>query len=174
MVDYYPNLILLQLDAHADLREDWQGSKYSHACTMRRCLEILPTKQLFQVGIRSGTWEEFNEIKKEKRLINQSLGKPAKDLEAVLKPFKGKPISLTIDLDWFDPSLISGTGTPEPGGYLWNDFAAIIDVLKEHLIIGGDIVELAPKLDPSEVSSITAAKVTRSMLLLLNLAKSHS
>ena len=174
IVDYYPNLILIQLDAHADLREDWLGSKYSHACSMTRCLEILPNKQLFQVGIRSGTRKEFDKIKREKRLIRQSIGKPAKDLEAALKPFKGKPIYLTIDLDWFDPSLVSGTGTPEPGGYLWNDFAAIIDVLKEHLIIGGDIVELAPKLDPSEVSSITAAKVTRSMLLLLDLSKSHS
>ncbi len=168
---YFPDLIVIQLDAHADLRDEWLGSKYNHACAMRRCLEILPSHKLFQVGIRSGTKKEILEMKKEKRLINQNFGKPSLELYKALKPYRGRPIYLTVDLDWFDPSIMSGTGTPEPGGFLWQDFASVIDVLKEHNLIGADIVELAPQLDPSGVSTILAAKTTRSLLILLSLSK---
>ena len=66
---------------------------------------------------------------------------------------------------------MSGTGTPEPGGFLWQDFASVIDVLKEHNLIGADVVELAPQLDPSGVSTILAAKTTRSLLILLSLSQ---
>ena len=138
---------------------------------MRRCLEILPSHKLFQVGIRSGTKKEILEMKKEKRLINQDFGKPSLELYKALKPYRGQPIYLTVDLDWFDPSIMSGTGTPEPGGFLWQDFASVIDVLKEHNLIGADIVELAPQLDPSGVSSILAAKTTRSLLILLSMSR---
>ena len=169
-IQYFPDLILIQLDAHADLREEWLGSKYNHACVIRRCLEFIPKERVFQLGIRSGSKEEIKEIKHQKRLIRQNFGEPANELYEVLKPHKGKSIYLTIDLDWFDPSLISGTGTPEPGGFLWQDFAAVIDVLKEHKLIGADVVELAPDLDSSGVSSLVAAKVTRSLIMLLNLS----
>ena len=169
MVQQHHDLILVQLDAHADLRKEWLGSRYSHACAMSRCLDILPSKQLFQVGIRSGTHEEFQELNMHNRLVSITTGESAKSLKKALSPFLGKPIYISIDLDWFDPSVIPGTGTPEPGGYSWNDFAEVIDVLKEHKIVAGDIVELAPQLDPSGISSITAAKVTRSLLLLLSI-----
>tara|TARA_Y100001968_G_scaffold184258_1_gene168811 strand:- start:707 stop:1609 length:903 start_codon:yes stop_codon:yes gene_type:complete len=169
-LEEYQDLIIVQLDAHADLRREWLGSKYNHACAMTRCLELLANKQLFQVGIRSGTLEEFEDMKQRNQPIHHKSGESAKYLYQALNPFLGMPIYLTIDLDWFDPSLVPGTGTPEPGGFFWNDFAAIIDVLKEHHIIAGDIVELAPQLDPLGVSSIVAAKVTRSILLLLSLS----
>ena len=92
------------------------------------------------------------------------------DVEALataLEPLRGRPLYLTVDLDWFDPAVLPGTGTPEPGGYLWSDFAALIDVLRRHQLVAADVVELAPQLDPSGVSSVPAAKVTRSLLLLL-------
>ena len=168
LITNYPDLIMLQLDAHADLRDEWLGSKFSHACTMKRCLEILPSKKIFQIGIRSGTKSEFLEMNNSKRLIQHTLGKNAKSLEESLKSFKGKPIYLTFDLDWFDPSIMPGTGTPEPGGYFWGDFAAIIDVIKSHNLIGADVVELSPKLDNTGISSILAAKVIRSLIMLLD------
>ncbi len=168
IINNYPELIIIQLDAHADLRDEWLGSKFSHACTMKRCLEILPSKKIFQIGIRSGTKSEFFEMKNTKRLIPHTLGKNAKYLEKALKSFKGTPIYLTFDLDWFDPSIMPGTGTPEPGGYFWSDFASIIDVIKSHKIIGADVVELSPKLDNSGISSILAAKVVRSLIMLLD------
>ena len=171
IVQHHHDLIIVQLDAHADLREEWLGSKYNHACSMTRCLEVLPSKNLFQVGIRSGTQEEFKELRKTNRLVDHKTGESAIYLKDVLDPFLGKPMYISIDLDWFDPSFLPGTGTPEPGGYSWNDFASIVDVLKKHQIIGADIVELAPQLDPSGISSLLAAKVTRSMLLLLSLSQ---
>ena len=168
IITNYPELIMIQLDAHADLRDEWLGSKLSHACTMKRCLEILPSKKIFQIGIRSGTKSEFLEMNNSKRLIQHTLGENAKSLEEALKSFKGRPIYLTFDLDWFDPSVMPGTGTPEPGGYFWGDFAAIINVIKSHNLIGADVVELSPKLDNTGISSILAAKVIRSLIMLLD------
>ncbi len=164
----YPDLIMIQLDAHADLRDEWLGNKFSHACSMKRCLEILPSKKIFQIGIRSGTKIEFLEMKNSKSLIPKELGDKANHLEKVLEDYKGIPIYLTFDLDWFDPSILPGTGTPEPGGYFWRDFSAIVKVLRSHNLIGADVVELAPKLDDSGISSILAAKVVRSLIMLLD------
>ena len=168
IITNYPDLIIIQLDAHADLRDEWLGNKFSHACSMKRCLEILPSKKIFQIGIRSGTKLEFIEMKNLKTLIPHHLGNSAKYLEKALKDFHGRPIYLTFDLDWFDPSIMPGTGTPEPGGYFWRDFAAIIEVLRSHNLIGADVVELSPKLDNSGISSILAAKVLRSLIMLLD------
>ena len=164
----YHDLILIQLDAHADLRMSWQGSEHNHACTMKRCLEVLPSKNLLQVGIRSGSKDEFQEMQNKKRLISQISGQYPNALEKVLETHIGKPLYITIDLDWFDPGVLPGTGTPEPGGFNWQDFAYIIHILKKHKVIGADVVELAPQLDQSGISSILAAKVTRSLLMLLN------
>jgi len=168
IITKHPELIMIQLDAHADLRDEWLGNQFSHACTMKRCLEILPSKKIFQIGIRSGTKSEFLEMNNSQRLIQHTLGENAKSLEEALKSFKGRPIYLTFDLDWFDPSIMPGTGTPEPGGYFWGDFAAIIDVIKSHNLIGADVVELSPKLDNTGISSILAAKVLRSLIMLLD------
>ncbi len=169
LVKFYPDLILVQLDAHADLRDEWQGTKFSHACAMRRCLEVLPSKQLIQVGIRSGTQEEFEEMDVHCRLLSNSNQGLAASLADALRPYKEKPIYLTIDLDWFDPSVMPGTGTPEPGGFMWHDFSSLLDVIRQYNLIGADIVELSPQLDPSSCSSILAAKVTRSLIMLLSL-----
>ena len=158
----HPDLVLVQLDAHADLRDSWLGSRHSHACAMRRCLEVLPSQRLFQLSIRSGTRVEFEELRGSGRLMAD-----VQALAAALQPLQGRPLYLTVDLDWFDPAVLPGTGTPEPGGYLWADFAALVNVLRQHQLVAADVVELAPHLDPSGVSSVLAAKVTRSLLLLL-------
>ena len=158
----YPDVVMVQLDAHADLRDSWLGSRYSHACAMRRCLEVLPSQQLFQLAIRSGTRTEFEELRSSGRLIAD-----IETLSAALDHLQGRPMYLTVDLDWFDPSVLSGTGTPEPGGFFWPDFADLVAVLQQHRLVAADVVELAPQLDSSGVSSVLAAKVTRSLLLLL-------
>ena len=168
LVKKYPNLILIQLDAHADLRDSYMGNKNSHACTMQRCLDILPKKKILQIGIRSGTKEEFKLMSDNNQLVNFKSGENAKELATALIPYKNYPIYLTIDLDWFDPSLVSGTGTPEPGGFFWNDFEIILENLKNFNIVASDIVELSPEIDTSEVSSIVAAKVLRSLIITVN------
>ena len=167
LVKKYPDLILVQLDAHADLRESYIGNKHSHACTMKRCLEVLPEKKILQVGIRSGTKEEFQFMHNNNQLVNLCPGGNAQKLRQALLPYSKCPIYLTIDLDWFDPSLLAGTGTPEPGGFFWNDFEEILKTLKDFRIVASDIVELSPEIDKSGVSSIVAAKILRSLILSL-------
>jgi agmatinase len=157
----HPELVLVQLDAHADLRHEWLGAHHSHACAMRRCLEVLPSQQLLQIAIRSGTGEEFTELRQSGRLV------AIERMAETLRPLRGQPVYLTVDLDWFDPAVMAGTGTPEPGGFLWRDFAALVDELRHHELVAADVVELAPQLDPSGVSSVLAAKVVRSLLLLM-------
>ncbi|QNI86578.1 agmatinase [Synechococcus sp. PROS-7-1] len=157
----HPDLVLVQLDAHADLRQSWLGARHSHACAMRRCLDVLPSGDLLQIAIRSGTAEEFSELHRSGRLI------PLHQMSQKLSDLRGRPIYLTVDLDWFDPAVMPGTGTPEPGGFTWAEFAALINELQHHHLVGADVVELAPQLDPSGISSVLAAKVTRSLLLLM-------
>ena len=161
VAEQHSDLVLVQLDAHADLRNEWLGSHHSHACAMRRCLEVLPSQQLLQIAIRSGTSEEFKELRRSDRLIS------VQDIPKRMNALRGRPIYLTVDLDWFDPAVMPGTGTPEPGGFIWNDFAAVIKELRHHSLMGADVVELAPQLDSSGISSVLAAKVTRSLLLLM-------
>ena len=169
--EYYPNLVLLQLDAHADLRENWLGERHNHACTMRRCLEVMPNGQLVQLAIRSGTREEFQELVQSGRLVHHSPSDSpqvlAEQLRTTLAPLIHRPLYLTVDLDWFDPAVLPGTGTPEPGGFHWPDFAAVALVLRQHHLVAADVVELAPQLDITGISSVLSAKVCRSLLLLL-------
>ena len=161
VAERHPELALVQLDAHADLRHEWLGSQHSHACAMRRCLDVLPSQKLLQIAIRSGTREEFLELHRSGRMV------PIDQMVSRLRDLRGLPLYLTVDLDWFDPAVMPGTGTPEPGGFLWKHFAELVNELRNHNLVGADVVELAPQLDPSGISSVLAAKVTRSLLLLM-------
>jgi agmatinase len=162
VAERHPDLVLVQLDAHADLRDSWLGTRHSHACAMRRCLEVLPSRTLLQMAIRSGTRQEFSELHRSGRLVG------CERMVEALEPHRGRPLYLTVDLDWFDPAVLPGTGTPEPGGFLWDHFAALVEELRHHRLVAADVVELAPQLDPSGVSAVLAAKVVRSLLLLLD------
>lgn len=161
VASHHPDLVMVQLDAHADLRQEWLGARHSHACAMRRSLDVLPSQTMLQIAIRSGTKEEFAELASSGRLT------PFEEIAQQLHRLRGQPLYLTVDLDWFDPAVMPGTGTPEPGGFLWQHFAELVDELKHHNLVGADVVELAPQLDPSGISSVLAAKVTRSLLLLM-------
>ena len=109
LVNKYPDLILIQLDAHADLRTSYMGNEHSHACAMQRCLDILPEKKILQVGIRSGTKEEFKFMSQKKQLVKFLPGGNAQEFKKALLPYSNSPIYLTIDFDWFEPSLLPGT-----------------------------------------------------------------
>ncbi len=159
----YPDLAVIQFDAHADLREEWNGSRNSHACAMRRILDFLPAERLLQVGIRSGTREEFQEMREAGRLVVPT----AEALTSALAAVKGRPLYVTFDIDFFDPSCVPGTGTPEPGGIDWATCESLLAGLAGEKIVGLDIMELAPTLDTSEVSSVVAAKLLREFLLLI-------
>ena len=164
MLKRYPNLVLLHLDAHADLREHYEGNIYSHASVIRRVWEEFgPKHKLIQFGIRSGTKEEFQLIKEKKWLI-----KKTNLLCETLKKLPTKtPVYLTFDLDFFDPGFFPGTGTPEPGGYDYQVFEKILSILKTKNFVGADVVELSPPADPSNISSVFAAKIIREIILCL-------
>lgn len=158
----YPDLVVIQLDAHADQREDYMGVRLSHACVMRRVGEFLGQERIRQIGIRSGTREEYGLMRHHKTL---STFREA-DLVALKSWIGERPVYLTVDLDVFDPACFPGTGTPEPGGIDWWTFQRFLLVMRGCHIVGLDAVELAPQLDASGCSSVLAAKAVREMLLL--------
>lgn len=160
--DKYPDLVVVQLDAHADQREDYLGVKLSHACVMRRVSEFLGQEHIRQLGIRSGTRDEYLLMQNYNTLTTFR----DDDLQKLRSWIGDRPLYLTVDLDVFDPASFPGTGTPEPGGIDWWTFQRFIHAIKGCNIVGLDAVELAPQLDNSGCSSVLAAKAVREMLLL--------
>jgi agmatinase len=139
----YSQLTVLQLDAHADLREEYQGSPYSHASVARRISEICP---LVQVGIRSLTKEEadFLSQSKIKSYSADYVLENKNWCETISKELHGD-VFISIDLDVFDPSIMPATGTPEPGGLSWRDILQLLSTASKRCNIRGfDVVELAP------------------------------
>ena len=163
-IKYYPDLIVVHFDAHADLREDYLGEKLSHATVMRRVYEELGEKKIYQFGIRSGTREEFI-FGKNRNHFHPFTLEEVKDV--IWEIPDHTPIYVTIDLDVLDPSVFPGTGTPEPGGVSFLELLKGIHALRGKNIVGADVVELSPDYDSSRVSNIVAAKIVRNMLLLL-------
>lgn len=160
----YPDLLLIHLDAHADLRDGYLGDHYSHASIIKRCLDhFCPQHELIQYGIRSGTREEYEWMNEYHSLC---LSK-SELLEKVKSQDPNRPIYLTLDLDYFDPCYLPGTGTPEPGGEDFHSFVSLAKVLKNKNLIGADVVELAPNIDSTGNSSVFAAKVVRELALCL-------
>lgn len=159
----YNNFSVLQLDAHADLRDQYEGTKYSHACPMRRVLEI--NKNLVQVGIRSLSPEEAYFVKKKNMEIFWA--KDIFDNNAWMdKAISGlaKNVYITFDLDVFDPSILPSTGTPEPGGlYYYQVLKFLRKVFEQKNVVGFDVVELRPN-ENDVGSDFTAAKVIYKMI----------
>lgn len=160
----YPNLKLLHFDAHADLRDNYMEEKLSHASVIRRAWDLLGDEKIYQFCIRSGTRDEFQWAKNHTFLEKFSYNSLT---EKVKNIGNDTPIYVTIDLDVFDPSLFSGTGTPEPGGINFKDMMNILSGLQGLNIVGGDIVELSPQYDTSGVSTAVACKVMRELLLTM-------
>ncbi len=157
----YPHLHLIQIDAHTDLREDYLGETYSHSTVMRRALDRLGEGRLFQIGIRSGTEEEFKFAKKIKSIVSSNQG----SLKSIVRRLRNQPVYITLDLDVIDPSLLPGVGTPEPGGFTFERFLSLLTELQSLHVIGFDMVELTPDYDPTQISSITASVILREMIL---------
>ncbi len=158
----YPDLRIIHFDAHADLREDYLGSKLSHACVIRRCAELIGDNRVYQFGIRSGDREEF---KWGKQHVSTNLFN-FDTLKETVENLKGKPVYFTLDLDVMDPSVFSGTGTPEPGGVSFDELRKAAQLVCESLnIVGCDVNELSPHYDQSGASTAAACKIVREMLL---------
>ncbi len=156
----YPDLTVLQLDAHTDLRNEYLGSKFNHACVMARTQELCP---VVQVGIRSMDVEEKERVVPTKIFWAHEIHKSNDWMERAVGQLS-ENVYLTIDLDVFDPSIMPSTGTPEPGGMLWYkvlDFMRL--VLMRTNIVGMDIVELCPNPD-NKAPDFLAAKLLYKIL----------
>ena len=162
----YPDLHIIHFDAHADLRNDYLGAELSHACVMRRCYEILGDNKIHQFCIRCGEKSEFSFAEQHTDMHKFSFD----GLDELTENLKQSqtPVYFTIDMDCLDPSVFSGTGTPEAGGVQFSQLLeAIIKVSKTN-IVGADINELAPMLDISGASTAVACKVLRELLLAIS------
>lgn len=137
----YKNLSILDLDAHTDLRNKFEGTKYHHATVMRRIYEL--GHKITQVGIRSTSTMEIEFIKKNPKAINIFYA-PRVPTEKIINTLS-KNVYITIDLDCFDPSIMPSTGTPEPNGLNWQQITSLLrSVSKTRNIVGFDMVELSP------------------------------
>ena len=156
----YPDLTVVHFDAHCDLRKEYLGEKLSHACVIRRVVEITGKENLYQIGIRSGEMEEFRWMKDNKTLLTDK-----NNAKEIFKNLKNKPVFITLDVDVLDPSIMSGTGTQEAGGMTFKELIEWLLLLRENNVVGMDLVELSPDYDASGVSTATAAKLAREMLI---------
>lgn len=147
--DFYGDISVLQLDAHADFRDAYHGSPFNHACVMSRVKDIMHevrgiTGSYVQAGIRSVAPEEKKYLERDKVFYAQDIRRDKKWIAKVLKKL-GRKVYVTIDLDVFDPAVMPSTGTPEPGGLFWYDVCDMIrELAAKKEIIGFDVVELCP------------------------------
>jgi len=151
----FPRLSVLQLDAHADLRDEYLGTKYSQACVMRRIFELCP---ISQVGLRSLSWEE-KQFLTQKKLTPFYMSDLASNRASVneIVDSLSMDVYITIDVDVLDPSIMPAVGTPEPGGMSWNQVLDIIEPVARHKhVVGFDLVEFCPGEGPGSCAFLLA------------------
>ena len=156
----YSDITVLQLDAHSDLRNEYEGSKYNHACVMSRIAEMCP---VVQVGIRSMDISEKEYLDENRVFFAENIHNCDNWIERVKSKLSEK-VYITIDLDVFDPSIMPSTGTPEPGGLFWYDILMLLkEVFDDKEVVGFDVVELCPNKN-SKAPDFLAAKLIYKLL----------
>ena len=166
VLEKYPELHIVHFDAHADLRDDYLGAQLSHACVLRRCHDLIGDGRIHQFCIRSSERAEFRFAAQHTDMHLFSFDGLAELTEQLART--QVPVYLTIDLDCLDPSAFPGTGTPEAGGVSFLQLLDAIRTITQANIVAADVNELAPMLDTSGVSTATACKVLRELLLALH------
>ncbi|MFN8360271.1 MAG: agmatinase [Candidatus Kapaibacterium sp.] len=165
----YPDMSILHFDAHSDLRQEYEGTPYSHACFMARVAEFFPTERITQVGIRAQCREEAEFIKEKniKTFYASALrrGKHGANWQKNVVKTLGSQVYVTFDVDYFDPAVMPATGTPEPDGFLYSETLKVFRemALAGKQIIGFDVVELAP-MDNLSHPNLTTARLVYKML----------
>lgn len=158
--EVYKNMSVLQLDAHTDLRPEYEGSPYNHACVMSRVAELCP---IVQVGIRSMDTVEKPFLVKNKLFLAEDIHSRNNWYQEVVDQLT-ENVFITVDLDVFDPSIMPSTGTPEPGGMLWYETIKLLKLVSQQRnIIGFDVVELAPT-EYDKAPDFLAAKLVYKLL----------
>lgn len=161
----YPDLAIIHMDAHTDLREHYEGEELSHSTPIRKIAELIGPSNVYSFGIRSGMKEEFEWAKQNGMFISKfDVLEPLKE---VLPRLAGRPVYVTIDIDVLDPAHAPGTGTVDAGGITSKELlASIHEIARSKVnVVGADLVEVAPIYDVSEQTANTASKLIREMLL---------
>lgn len=159
----YPEVAVLHLDAHADLRDEYLGERYSHATVMRRVTEILGPGRVFQFGIRSADRAEVLFARNNTRLNFYKVNEPLAELCEEIR----RPVYVTLDIDVVDPAYAPGVGTPEAGGISPHELMEAVYRFAGLNVVGFDVVEVNPVCDPGGLSSLLAATVIREMVLVV-------
>ncbi|RNA67860.1 agmatinase [Alteribacter keqinensis] len=161
----YDELAVIHIDAHADLREEYEGEELSHSTPIRKTCELIGPENVYSFGIRSGMREEFQYAKESG--MHMSKFEVAAPLKEVLPTLKGRPVYVTIDIDVLDPAFAPGTGTAEAGGISSKELLEAIQAIAHSGInvVGCDLVEVSPPYDPSDQTAIAASKFIREMIL---------
>lgn len=153
----YPDLSILQLDAHSDMRDEYEGSAYNHACVMARAKDL--TDSITQVGIRSSDSSEMKNINKYRTFYSYQISQEDSSWMRKVSSQLNKDVYITIDLDVLDPAYMPSTGTPEPDGLSYRQVIRLLEtVSKEHNIVGIDLVELCPN-ESNKAPDFLAAKL---------------
>ncbi|MED4351211.1 agmatinase [Schinkia azotoformans] len=165
MYKKYPDLAIIHMDAHTDLRENYEGEPLSHSTPIRKAAELIGPQNVFSFGIRSGMKEEFQWAKEVGMYIAKF--EVLEPLKEILPKLAGRPVYVTIDIDVLDPAHAPGTGTVDAGGITSRELlASIHEIAKSDIkVVGADLVEVAPIYDPSEQTANTASKLLREMIL---------
>ena len=159
----FPDLRIVQLDAHPDLREEFLGERYNYASAMARVMDTVPAERVYQVGIRTGAREEY--ARHRPRFYPAFAVHPLDAVRTILPELRGHPLYVTIDVDVLDPAEAPGTGSPEPGGLRVPELIDIVRLLGDCQVIGGDLVEVTHAWDPTGRTGIAASWVIREALL---------
>ncbi|MEL3972988.1 agmatinase [Rossellomorea oryzaecorticis] len=160
-----PDLAIIHMDAHTDLREEYEGEPLSHSTPIRKIAEHIGPENVYSFGIRSGMKEEFQWAKENGMHISKF--EVLEPLKEILPKLEGRPVYVTIDIDVLDPAHAPGTGTVDCGGITSKELLASIHAIAHSgvNVVGADLVEVAPIYDPSEQTANTASKLIREMLL---------
>jgi agmatinase len=158
----HPDAVILQLDAHLDIRHDYEGELFSHATWLHRVGEAFGFDVIHQVGLRSGERAEWQTARARTAWSTTRLELPDRVRQAI----GTRPVYVSIDIDVLDPAHAPGTGCPEPGGVTFRELQAFVHGLSDLNVVALDVMEVSPNLDPANITAAAAAKLVRDAILL--------
>jgi agmatinase len=162
----HPDAVILQADAHLDMRPDYEGEAYSHATWLNHVGQEYGFSIIHQVGLRSGERHEWETARRETSWSSTELSLP----NAVREEIGRRPVYVSIDIDVLDPAHAPGTGCPEPGGATFRELAAFVYGLEGLRVVALDVMEVSPNLDPANITAAAGAKLVREAILLFGAA----
>ncbi len=155
----YGDGVLVQVDAHLDMRADYEGERFSHATWLHRAGDEFGFPDIYQVGLRSGERAEWVFAREHNAWVSSELSLPHDE-------FRDRPVYVSIDIDVLDPAHAPGTGCPEPGGFTFRELAEFLYSLARLNVRAMDVMEVAPQVDAANITAAAAAKLIREAILL--------